>query len=222
MNDNSSAFSSKKYDSEIKRTLPYYEEFYKQIIDVVRTHNPDSLTWLDVGCGTGKMAETALIKSKIERFVFCDSSAAMIEIVRDRFDFLDTDFLLSNVLDLTFHDEFDVVTAIQTNHYLQPKDRITSVGKCYEALKPGGIFVNFETFAPADEQMEALYLDRWKSFQLDQGKSNSESEKHIARYKRDYFPISLSEHLQIMTDCGFKAVEILWLSYMQAGIVGIK
>lgn len=29
-------FSSKEYDKKIKQTLPYYQEFYKQIIDVVK------------------------------------------------------------------------------------------------------------------------------------------------------------------------------------------
>ena len=38
MKDNVSAFSSSEYDQEIKRTLPFYESFYEQVIDVVNVH----------------------------------------------------------------------------------------------------------------------------------------------------------------------------------------
>ena len=31
MNDNQSAFNSSEYDRKIKQTLPYYDEFYKQV-----------------------------------------------------------------------------------------------------------------------------------------------------------------------------------------------
>ena len=70
MNDNISAFNSKKYDEEIKHTLPYYDEFYKQVIDVISNYKSKPLTWLDIGCGTGKMAELAYKETEIEKFVF--------------------------------------------------------------------------------------------------------------------------------------------------------
>lgn len=40
MNNNTSAFNAAEYDDKIKRTLPYYEEFYKQIVDIVNIYNP--------------------------------------------------------------------------------------------------------------------------------------------------------------------------------------
>lgn len=46
--DNISAFNSTEYDMKIKHTLPYYEEFYKQVVDVVKILNRQALTWLDV------------------------------------------------------------------------------------------------------------------------------------------------------------------------------
>lgn len=38
MKDNNSAFKSTEYDEKIICTLPYYEQFYKQITDVVNTY----------------------------------------------------------------------------------------------------------------------------------------------------------------------------------------
>lgn len=222
MNDNTSAFNSSEYDNKIKQTLPYYEEFYRQVIDVVKNYFSESLSWLDVGCGTGKMAEMAFKEVEIDRFVLCDASQDMIKIAQNRFKFLNTEFFVSNIQNLNFFNEFDVVTSIMVNHYLQKSDRIAAVKRCYEALKSDGIFITFENFAPYSGSGKVLYLSRWKSYQLNQGKSINECEKHVGRYDKGYFPITISEHLEIMKDCGFKAVEILWLSYMQVGFLGIK
>ena len=76
------AFSAQEYDKKIKQTLPYYEEFYKQIIDVVKCQFERSVSWLDVGCGTGKMAELGLNFSN--RFVLLDNSVDMLDIARNK------------------------------------------------------------------------------------------------------------------------------------------
>lgn len=223
MKDNNTAFNSNEYDKKIKNTLPYYEEFYNQIIDVVNIYYENrSVDWLDVGCGTGKMAEVAFRKSSIGRFVFCDNSSDMLDIAKERFRSGKEEFVVSNVQDINFDNEFDVVTAVQAMHYLKKHKKTSAIKKCYEALKPDGLFINFENFAPEGSVSEKIYLERWKGYQISMGKSFEESEKHIRRYKKDYYPISVSEQIQIMKKCGFREVEILWLSFMQVGIMGIK
>lgn len=222
MKDNISAFNSTEYDMKIKHTLPYYEEFYKQVVDVVKILNRQALTWLDVGCGTGKMGNTALDQLDIERFVFCDNSAEMIGIVQKHFDVPNASFLVSDIQKLEYSHQFDVITAIQVNHYFHVEERIKAIQNCYKALKSGGIFISFENFAPFSDLGKQLYLDRWKAYQLSQGKNFTECDNHINRYGNDYFPISISEHLEVMNNCGFKVVEVLWLSYMQIGLLGIK
>lgn len=78
MKDNKSAFNSNEYDKKIRQTLPYYNEFYEQIIELVKTFNYNSIRWLDVGCGTGKMGSIAFENIELEKFVFCDCSEEMI------------------------------------------------------------------------------------------------------------------------------------------------
>ena len=51
------AFIPEEYDKKIKHTLPSCEEFYKQIADVVKCLYTEKVSWLDVGCGTGKMEQ---------------------------------------------------------------------------------------------------------------------------------------------------------------------
>lgn len=222
LNDNKSAFNSSEYDRKIKQTLPYYDEFYKQIVELVKTFHHNAVRWLDVGCGTGKMGSIAFKNVELEKFVFCDSSEKMIRIVKERFNCQSADFSVCDVQKLDYTNEFDVITAIQVNHYLHKDERITALQKCYDALKDNGLFISFENFAPFTDLGKSVYLEKWKRYQMKQGKSLEECNEHIKRYGKDYFPISISEHIQRMKNCGFRSVEILWLSNMQVGFWGVK
>lgn len=54
-NNNHTAFDAAEYDEKIKKALPYYDEFFAQIISAVKAFADTPADWLDVGCGTGKM-----------------------------------------------------------------------------------------------------------------------------------------------------------------------
>lgn len=222
MSDNISAFNAEEYDRKIKQTLPYYDDFYEQVIELVKTFHYNTVKWLDVGCGTGKMGSAAFDNVEIEKFVFCDCSDRMIEIAKERFSSQKTEFCVCDIQKLNYANEFDVITAIQVNHYLHMDERRIALSKCYEALKDKGIFISFENFAPFTDIGKSVYLEKWKRYQKEQGRSLQECNQHIERYGRDYFPISLSEHMKLMRDCGFAVAEILWLSNMQVGFWGMK
>ncbi|MCI9123079.1 MAG: class I SAM-dependent methyltransferase [Eubacterium sp.] len=222
MSDNKSAFNSNEYDRKIKQTLPYYNEFYEQVIELVKVFHNSAITWLDIGCGTGKMGSIALENIELEKLVFCDSSDEMIRIAKERFQRFNTEFSVCDIQNLEYTDEFDVITAIQVNHYLQMEERKIALQKCYKALKENGLFISFENFSPFTDVGKIVYLEKWKRYQIEQGKSFEESTKHIERYGKDYFPITLEEHLTLMRNSGFRAVEILWLSNIQVGFWGMK
>lgn len=194
MKDNPAAFNADSYDEKIRQTLPYYDEFYKQIVDIVRIYKSTPLTWLDVGCGTGKMAEVAFGKINMNQFVFCDCSEQMLQTAKIRFSGKNTIFRLSSVQELEYIEVFDVITAFQVHHYLQKEARQQAIRNCYQALKAGGLFITFENVAPFGRLGEELYLERWKSYQVMQGKSQIECEQHIRRYNKEYFPITITEH----------------------------
>lgn len=149
MNDNKSAFRSNDYDRKITQTLPFYEQFYEQVIELVKAFHCNAVKWLDAGCGTGKMGSAAFANfDDIEKFVFCDASEEMIKIAKERFKNHNAEFLVCDIQKLAYADEFDIITAIQVNHYLRFDERRIALRKCYEALKENGLFNSFENFAP--------------------------------------------------------------------------
>lgn len=166
------------------------------------------------------MAELGLNFSN--RFVLLDNSADMLDIAKKQINSDKAEFILKSANDMDYENEFDIVTSIQVFHYLSADERQKAICKCYNALNSGGIFISFENFSPDTETGKQLYLDRWKQYQLENGKNENEVYEHIARYGKDYFPITIDEHKKLMRDCGFDTVELLYCSYMQVGLLGIK
>ncbi len=117
MRDNPSAFSSCEYDRKIRQTLPYYETFYTQVTDLVKTVYETPVSWLDVGCGTGKMARTARESGiPIRRMVLSDISPEMLRTAEKENRESRAEFCIADVRDLPWENAFDVVTAIQVFH----------------------------------------------------------------------------------------------------------
>lgn len=53
-NDNVTPMDANVYDKEINDTIPYYQEFFNQTLDIVEQYISGNIKWLDLGCGTGK------------------------------------------------------------------------------------------------------------------------------------------------------------------------
>jgi tRNA (cmo5U34)-methyltransferase len=53
----------------------------------------------------------------------------------------------------------------------------------------------------------------WKSFQLSKGRDIETVETHLERFDNMFFPITIKEHLSLLRETGFEAVELFWYSY---------
>ena len=222
MNDNSTPLSAKEYDSEINKTIPFNSTFYEQTIDVITQCGYPSIRRLDLGCGTGTLEELALSHFPNACFVLLDPSEKMLSQAKSKLATYDFDYICGKSVDITIDNEFDVVTAIQSHHYMSEEERALAVEKVFHALKRDGIFVCFENVIPADESLKKKELLRWGRYQQRQGKTAEEALEHNARCGVNYFPITGEQHIQLLKKTGFRAVHVFWISYMQMGIYAIK
>lgn len=221
---NSSAFQSEEYDENIIKTIPFYKEMQIQVISLVNAMGFQQIHWMDTGCGTGNTAETAVKHCSLAGITLADPSDEMLEMSKERAKSwnLPKRFLLLPSENLDFQEEFEVVTAVMSHHYLHGEQRKAATRKCYKALKPGGVYITFENIEPDSLMGKEIGLRRWENYQIKNGKLEIDAKKHISRHGKEYFPITLEEHLALLRECGFQTVQILWLSYVQAGFYGIK
>ncbi len=226
--DNDTPYKSTEYNNNIKRTIPYYEQFNKEIIDLVKVYNPKCKVWIDSGSGTGIFAAEACKEFKKTKFILSDISEAMLNIAKENSELKNNsnvEFIgecPSEKLTEKISIKADVVTAIQVHHYLKKDQRKKATQNCYDILNNEGMYITFENIRPAFDITKDIALKRWESFQIKHGRDEEAVKKHLERFDTGYFPITVAEHLQILKEAGFKYYDIFWYSQMQCGFYAIK
>ncbi len=76
----------------------------------------------------------------------------------------------------------NIITAIQSYHYLSKDKRYKAVKTCYDNLNENGVYITFENIRPLTEKGTGIGKEYWKRFQISKGKSVEEAENHIKRW----------------------------------------
>lgn len=225
---NSTPHLPEDFDARISSVLPYYSSFHQETINFVKSLPSIPRIWLDTGCGTGSMVNKAIEGFPATKFLLLDPSEGMLDQARkkllscpaDRLEFLKASPTqeFSQKLD----EQPDIITSIQCHHYLSREGRAKATGVCYNLLKESGIYITFENTRPLTEEGIIMGKRYWCNFQLSHGRTEEEIEEHLERFDTEYFPITVEEHLKLLRETGFRAVELFWYSYMQAGFYCIK
>lgn len=224
LDDNTTAHKSTEYDEKIVSTIPFYDLFHQTVTQLVLSMNKSPDKWLDTGCGTGNLYVNAKAIFPNTQFALADPSEKMLEEAKNKVEAnKNLVFVLQDSEGLNYEDNtFDVITAIQCHHYLNQSLRFQAIKNCFRMLRPEGIFITYENIKPLSKEGLSIGLKRWEDYQIRYGKTSMEAKQHIERYGKEYFPISIIQHIQLLNNIGFNSVEILWASYMQAGFYAIK
>lgn len=211
------------YDQQIRDILPYYDSFHLETINLVKAINSKPDIWLDTGCGTGTFVEKALKHFPGTKFVLADPNAEMLGEAKKKLPASNRVAFLEPICTQDLYvNGIDVITAIQSHHYLSEEDRARATEVCYGLLNEGGIYVTFENIRPMTEMGIKIGKRNWKSYQLSRGRDLETVENHLKRFDTVFFPITIEEHLLMLRENGFRAVELLWYSYLQAGFYCVK
>ena len=227
--DNLTAHKASDYDQRVRQTIPFYDTIHAEVTRLVKLIKPGVRCWVDTGCGTGRLVEQALRSFPAAHFILADPSEAMLEQTRARLTNHDSTRLTilpsigsADLESQVAKNTADVITAIQCHHYMQRPERIKALRACRELLKPGGLFVTFENIAPRTPEGVRFGLAGWKSFLMENGRTEQEADQHLTRYGREFLPITVEEHLNALSQAGFGVVELFWYSQVQAGFYAIK
>ena len=226
--DNTTPFDAAQYAQGIQSTMPFYDVFHAQIIDLVRTVKPDVRTWLDTGCGDGGLIEKAWPHFPGATFYAADPADSMLSEAKARLKSIPQRNLVmvgaagTEDLELGKGVQPEIISAILSHHYLDRDGRRRATKKCFDLLAENGVYITFENIHPDTSEGLGIGLDRWKRFQIAEGREPETVEKHVSRFNRSYFPITREEHLSLLRESGFRVAEPFWLSYLQGGFYAIK
>jgi tRNA (cmo5U34)-methyltransferase len=217
--DNATPYNADQYDRQVRMTIPYYDAIHEEILTFVKVQYPRPKTWLDTGCGTGSFVRKAQALFPDTEFFIADPSEGMLTkasqtLAGCRYSLISR-CGTADLPGITSR-RFDVITAIQCHHYCAGEERNAAVRACFSLLDDGGFFITSENIRPFSDEGIARSLSYWGGFQRRAGRNEGEVKDHLNRFDHEYFPITVTEHLQCYRDAGFSVAEILWLSYLQS------
>ncbi|NYB51088.1 MAG: class I SAM-dependent methyltransferase [Methanobacteriaceae archaeon] len=227
LSDNTTPHLARNYDTDIGCTIPYYQSFHQETVNIIKALGIKPKIWLDTGCGTGSLIKRAIEEFPQTCFIMGDPSQDMLIEAKEKLSKYPPDrlkFLESSTQQLSPKkcQKADVITAIQSHHYLSPEDRKNAENTCYELLNDNGVFITFENIRPATAAGIKIGKENWRNFQISCGRDEQVVDDHLKRFNKEYFPITVEDHISLLKEVGFKVVELLWFSYMQAGFYAIK
>lgn len=215
------------FDDMIARSVPFYAEVHRLIIDVLEKRTPKSLKLYDLGCSTG--TTIALIKkhfclNKEIMAIGVDSSSAMGEKCREKWakqNITQVEMVVADLCDIPIENA-DVVIMNYTLQFIPPSNRSALLHKIYQGLRPGGIFFMAEKIEAANPLMHDLMNELYYDFKRRQGYSELEIAQKREALENVLVPMTPEKNLAALKLAGFSNSEMLFKWYNFASFVGIR
>lgn len=206
------------YDHDRAKLVPAFDRVYSRTLELIPA---GAKTIVDLGAGSGLL--TIMLRDRFPNanIHLIDFSPAMLELAKQR---------LGESPNLTYH-QADYTTAplpescaiISTFsiHHLDDPEKQSIYRRCYEALKPRGVFVNADHIAGPTPAMEAIYQQRW----LDESRALGATDQQIAdslyRQKEDR-RTPIEPQLQWLREAGFENADVWFKESSFAVMTGTK
>ena len=206
------------FDDMLSRSVPFYEEVRRLMIDVILGEQAEGKKVLDLGVSTagfllelsGKMQADMHLKG-------IDNSQAMLDRARQKSQAFGAklELELADMLDYPYHDE-DIVVANYTLQFIRPMQRIVLVQKISEGMREGGLFIFSEKVVFEDKRLDKQMIDIYYDYKKREGYSEYEIAQKREALENVLIPFTIDENVQMCRDAGFRQVDTIfqWANFV--------
>jgi tRNA (cmo5U34)-methyltransferase len=215
------------FDDMLVRSVPFYEEIQRMILEMVQDFAVDGTHIYDLGCSTGTTLlgiDHALSKSV--NLVGIDNSDEMLAKCREKFEKfgVTSKFELLNAdLNSSFPiKNASVVVMILTLQFVRPLYREPLIRSIYEGLNQQGCLLIVEKVLGEDSVFNRLFIEYYYRMKKRQGYSEMEISQKREALENVLVPYRLMENRELILNVGFQCVDVFFKWYNFCGIVAIK
>jgi len=211
------------YDRIIRTLIPGYEQILSNINWWLYQIVPVDGKVIELGGGTGALAEAVLAQLSHIRMEIWDVDANMLAVAQDRLSKFADRVSLRNKSFTEKLPECHAVIATLSLHHIATLDAKRSVyANIFEALVPHGIFLNGDCTLDSAEPTHTAMLRYWMDFMASHGITEVEARKHFADWSNEDTYQHLFDELTILAEAGFLRPEVYWREGPFAVYGGIK
>jgi len=156
------------YDAGAALVHPHYVAVQDVILDRLSLDDSDDALVVDLGGGSGRLAERILDRSPNARVLVIDQSDAFLELAAARLKRFDERGMLACArLQDDWQEHIPVpaaaVVSMSAIHHLDADEKQTSYRRAFEIMQPGGSFINGDEVRAESETEYRQQVLRWST-----------------------------------------------------------
>ncbi|MDH3347214.1 MAG: class I SAM-dependent methyltransferase [Desulfobulbaceae bacterium] len=205
-----------------KKLIPCFDSFYQIAIEVIPFNKEKKIKVLDLGAGTGLMAEMVALRYPNAKINLMDISDKMLAEAKERvrgyqneFGFIVTNYSKAE----SFDQNYDLIISSLSIHHLTAKEKQKLFKTIYAHLKAGGIFINADQVLGEAQNIEKTYRNKWIEQVKAEGVADQELNAALERMKEDKMS-KLTSQIQWLKESGFSGVNCWYKNYSFAVFSG--
>lgn len=196
------------YDVLIRRFIPSYDRMLDLVVERIGAVSPRLV--LDLGAGTGALAERLLAQVPDVTVELWDVDPAMLEVAGGRvarFGARARPVLRS--YDETLPPCDGVMASLSLHHVPTLEAKGALFRRIADALRPGGCFANGDVTMAADPSDRAASFDRWAAHMATEGIDAGEARRHFADWAGEDVYLPADQELAAIAAAGLDP-ELVW------------
>jgi len=215
------------FDDMVTRSVPYYLEVQRMLVEMVRDFAVPETSVYDLGCSTG----TTFINLHPHldpriRFVGVDNSAEMLEKCRAKFKQhgIDRPFDLQcrDLNESVVVEDASVAMLMLTLQFIRPLRRDRLIADIYRGLRTQGCLLLVEKVLGEDSLFNRLFIKYYYDMKRRNGYSETEISQKREALENVLIPYKLLENRELLLTTGFRHVDVFFKWYNFCGLVAVK
>lgn len=207
------------YDRAIATLIPHYKELLEAAAVAVDVVAPTSPAVVDLGTGSGALAQHIRKVRPKARLIGIDADATMLAAahmrLRGGIQTIEEDFEMVRI------PRCDVISASFALHHVPTASRKAALYKrCSHAVRHGGLLVSADCYLASSRKMRQHNRDAWLAH-LQATYTPKKAEKFLRTWAKEDVYFTLEREIELLGDAGF-AVEVVWRKDSFAVLVGLK
>lgn len=198
-----------EYDNLIDRLIPHYNQQHEVMLAVIPFDTSTELTALDLGCGTGILSHLLLRSFPKARVTAFDLAENMLDACRCNLSKYSDRLILrqGNFAEDNIGEGYDIVVSGLSIHHLCNSGKQRLYKQIFNALKPGGVFLNREIVLGDSDYLIEQYHILWRQYMTLNGEDDV---KWFMNYKDEDIPASVGDQMAWLNDAGFIDIACHW------------
>jgi tRNA (cmo5U34)-methyltransferase len=216
------------FDDMLGRSVPFYGEIQRMIMEMVPDFVTDGSNIYDLGCSTGTtlLGIDKTLGDQPATLIGIDNSPEMLAKCRAKFDASHPNHELKLIeADLNQGVEIEnasVVLMVLTLQFLRPLYRERLMRTIYEGMNEQGCLILVEKVLGENSTFNRLFIDYYYRMKKRHGYSELEISQKREALENVLIPYKLIENRELILNTGFRSWDVFFKWYNFCGMIAVK